>query len=462
MKPLAVLLTTALLCASSAHAVPNRLSAAGALRNLGGSVVDGAYTLKFALYASEEGGAPLWTEPQAISVTAGAFTALLGDDVPLPAGLFGGEAGLWLGVRVENEPELPREPLATVAYAFVAARAASADVAGALACTGCVSAAALDFDVVTPAELAGALLALPPLYSIDGLKGGALLSELDMTKHEVKNLRMENAPAPPFACDAAGAGGVYFDTAKGLFFGCNGKKWLPLANAPTGSSAENPGLSCKDILASGGSDGDGTYWIDPDGVPHDDAFQVHCDMTTDGGGWTLVAYNQGKSRTFLTGSYHAVAGSLIPAPASEAALDPGVVGLQYTQIGFYIDDPQWTAPTRSYHGFWVGKDPKSMYDLKSNQCQLLSPTVPTQWPGKLVYFGGNGANDDGCTGGGSSFGAGGHTCDDGGGGVTTDNAWPMNGSDSLWGYNCISSYSPTGAYKQSGIPNQGLHAYYVR
>ena len=85
-----------------------------------------------------------------------------------------------------------------------------------------------------------------------------------------------------------------------------------------------------------------------------------------------------------------------------------------------------------------------------------------QWNGTLVYFAGDGASDNGCTGGGSFFTSTGHTCDDGGGGVTTNNAWPQNSSDGLWGYNCITAYAPTGAYKTAPINNQGLHAYYVR
>jgi LruC domain-containing protein len=49
--------------------------------------------------------------------------------------------------------------------------------------------------------------------------------------------------------------------------------------------AQNPGASCRDVLARGGSTGDGVYWIRPLGQA---AFPVWCDMSTDGGGWTVV------------------------------------------------------------------------------------------------------------------------------------------------------------------------------
>lgn len=51
----------------------------------------------------------------------------------------------------------------------------------------------------------------------------------------------------------------------------------------------NPdGASCRDILDSGNSVGDGTYVIDPDGPYGRDPVEVWCDMTTDGGGWIVI------------------------------------------------------------------------------------------------------------------------------------------------------------------------------
>ena len=48
-----------------------------------------------------------------------------------------------------------------------------------------------------------------------------------------------------------------------------------------GQSAANPGKSCKDILESNDSKGDGEYWIDPEGKGN--PLKVYCDMKTDGG-----------------------------------------------------------------------------------------------------------------------------------------------------------------------------------
>jgi integrase len=46
-----------------------------------------------------------------------------------------------------------------------------------------------------------------------------------------------------------------------------------------------PAVSCLEILDAGASLGDGDYWLDPEG--DGSAFLATCDMTTDGGGWTM-------------------------------------------------------------------------------------------------------------------------------------------------------------------------------
>jgi len=68
-----------------------------------------------------------------------------------------------------------------------------------------------------------------------------------------------------------------------------------------GLVATNPGSSCKNIYTTNtetqGSDG--VYWIDPDGVGATAAYSCGCNMSDNGGGWTMVMQiATGYSTTF--------------------------------------------------------------------------------------------------------------------------------------------------------------------
>ena len=116
---------------------------------------------------------------------------------------------------------------------------------------------------------------------------------------------VQPANIPPTACVPSQTGRMYFDLQRSTLVTCNGQRWSTLGYEPTGTRT-NPAASCQDALDAGSSHGDGLYWIDPNGGSPDDALQVFCDMTTDGGGWMLVTpamvlQQEGRNATVVDG-----------------------------------------------------------------------------------------------------------------------------------------------------------------
>ena len=134
MKRVNQLLCTALLVAGSplailaqpaarpTTAVPRLVKFSGALTDSSGKPLTGVVGLTFALYETQEGGAPIWMETQNIEAdNNGQYTALLGatKNEGIPAEIFGsGER--WLGVQPQGQLERPRVLMTSVPYSLKA------------------------------------------------------------------------------------------------------------------------------------------------------------------------------------------------------------------------------------------------------------------------------------------------------------------------------------------------------
>lgn len=123
---LTVLVVIVALTSVAAAAVPRLINYQGALSDARGVAVDGIHTVTFSFYSSTDAGAPaLWREVhRSIEVKDGLFHVVLGSVNPIPDKTFA-SGQLWIGISVDNDPEIePRMQMTAVPWAV---RAAVAD-----------------------------------------------------------------------------------------------------------------------------------------------------------------------------------------------------------------------------------------------------------------------------------------------------------------------------------------------
>jgi hypothetical protein len=124
-------LALALFVPALSWAAPQHLAYQGRLVDATGAPIAGSHSLRFTLYSDAGATTSVWTETDILPLTDGYFSATLGDQTSLGAVDF--SQSLWIAVRVGTDPEMPPQPLTSVASALNAG-GAMADTASPPGC----------------------------------------------------------------------------------------------------------------------------------------------------------------------------------------------------------------------------------------------------------------------------------------------------------------------------------------